>query len=371
MKSFVKKDLVFSGGVALLAFLPFLINFLSTPSGSMYLGHQTNNDDQMVYAAWMRQAMDGHFFFDNRFTVDVQPRLTVHLYFFIVGLFAKLLSLTWAPAISRLVFSFFFVLLLGACLDKLEWGERWKRVGQLFCIFGAGIGYLVWHDFKGGITKPSAFTQLLGGQLPVDIFQPEGFLFPSMLTNGLFMVSLCLILWVFNAVVSSKDSPRLLASGTLAMGILMNIHSYDVLLVGLVLVGLLACSVYQKTLSKAWVLRAVFIVLGVAPAAIWFMIVLKNDPVFQARAATETYSPNFRQVLFGYLPLIALGLTGLLLRAGKDIRKRAGVGLFTAILLVMTLAAGSADKGYFVSMPLWIEASSSVAQCCPSRYSNT
>src|ERR1700722_11450861 len=70
------------------AALPYVIGSLGG-SGGTYLGYQYNTDDHMVYSAWMRQAMDGRFLMDNRFTTDVQPSLTINVYFFTLGLIAK------------------------------------------------------------------------------------------------------------------------------------------------------------------------------------------------------------------------------------------------------------------------------------------
>ena len=66
---------------AALAALPVLLGFLAKPEGQTYLPFHLSLDDHMVYAAWMRQAMDGHSLFDNRFTTDAQPGLTFHLLF--------------------------------------------------------------------------------------------------------------------------------------------------------------------------------------------------------------------------------------------------------------------------------------------------
>ena len=44
----------------IIAILPFLFaNFLARPAGSQYVGMQTAVDDNMVYAAWMKQAVLG------------------------------------------------------------------------------------------------------------------------------------------------------------------------------------------------------------------------------------------------------------------------------------------------------------------------
>src|SRR5690242_14703306 len=84
---------------ATIAALPTFANWLLRQSGTTYLGVQYNVDDHMVYAAWMRQAMDGRFLFDNRFTTDQQPGLTVHLYFLILGWIAKLLGIALTMAV--------------------------------------------------------------------------------------------------------------------------------------------------------------------------------------------------------------------------------------------------------------------------------
>ena len=340
-----------------LAALPALIIAMIAPAGSSYLGHVYNTDDHMVYAAWMRQAMDGQLLFDNRFTTDAQPGLTIHLYFFVLGLFAKVLGIPLAANLGRLACTFLFVLLLHRLVSKLGWDRTATRLATAVPIIAGGIGFLVWQTF--GQAFIGGGPELFLGKLPIDVWQPEVFVFPSMLTNGLFMVSLCLILTVFLAVLEARESKKAVLWGALAMLALMNIHSYDVLLVTFVLVGFLAATMVQKQMTGHWVLRAVLIGLGAIPAALWFVYVLRNDPVFQARAATETFSPNFRQVAFGlFLPMI-LGLTGLAMRKTDDVAERkrwsVGFGLSGFILLGLFLQASHHLKSeYFLDMPVWV-----------------
>src|SRR5690606_23444982 len=130
-----------------------------------------------------------------------------------------------------------------------------------------------------------------------DVWQPEAFVFPSMLTNALFMASLCLILGVFLSFLDAKQSWKPVLPGFICMALLMNIHSYDVLLVALVMVGCLAMQLARRDADWKWIARAGVIGLGAVPPALWFMHVLRNDSVFQERAATPTFSPNFK-VLF-------------------------------------------------------------------------
>jgi len=322
--------------VLVLAALPALIGLFSAPAGSSYVGYQYNTDDHMVYAAWMRQAMDGHFFFDNRFTTQAQPGLTVHLYFFALGLVAKITGIATATTFARLGFSAFFIWLLYRLVRRLDWEVYEAKLAVALVVVGGGIGGFVWHKF--------------GQDGPVDIWQPEGFVFPSMLTNSLFMVSLCLILIAFQSFLNARNKPKAMIPGALSLALLMNIHSYDVLLVALVMVGFLAAGLAKKLVTKTWFLRSVVIACGAIPPALWFMYVLRNDAVFQSRAATETYSPNFNQVALGYALLIVLGLCGAVARAGKKNPIRlVGVGLAGALFITLLALAPGHKEGYFLT----------------------
>lgn len=344
-----------------LAVLPALLAVLSTPAGTRYVGFQYATDDHMVYSAWMRQAMDGQFFFDNRFTTDPQPGLTVHVYFFLLGLVAKITGIAFASNLARLGFSGLFVWLCYLLVRRLEWEVYAAKLAVTLTIVGGGLGFMVWHNFGQAIVKPSPLSGILMNRLPIDVWQPEAFVFPSMLTNGLFMVSLCLILASFLAFLSAKEKPRSVWMGMVSLGVLMNIHSYDVLLIAFAMVGFLAASLVQKQVTGPWLGRAVLIVCGVIPAALWFMHVLQVDTVFQSRAATETYTPNFRQVFFGYLPLMVLAFAGAWHRIARPpsekgpttSRRLAGLGLAVALFLGMVVAAANHNDGYFMSMPVF------------------
>ncbi|RYG26307.1 hypothetical protein EON82_03920 [bacterium] len=330
--------------VALAAF-PTLFAYLATPAGMRYTGFQTNVDDHMVYAAWTWQAAHGSLTFNDRFAVDPQPGLTFHLYFFLLGQIARVTGVIAAMTIARLVFSGLFVLLLARLVRRLRPTIYGTKLILASAVVAGGLGFLpnFWHRF--------------GAEGPTDIWQPEGFVVPSMLTNGLFMVSLCLILSVFLSVLRvRRKGATAVVQGALAMGALMNIHSYDALLVGLVLLGFLAASLVSKQMTLGWLLRATIIVLGAVPAALWFVHVLRYDPVFAARAATETYSPNFRQVFLGYLPPIVLAFIGLYRRgvSGPDkARRLAGLGVAAATLLALLALSSGHPGGYFLSPVTW------------------
>lgn len=335
--------------------LPGIANLLGTPTGTTSLGVQTAIDDHLVYAAWMKQAMEGRFFFENRFTLDAQPGLTVHLYFWVLGNLARFIGIPLTMLLAKGVFTFLATLALVLLVARLPWDERKIKVACVLGCFGGGVGFAVWEPFGLVlIDTPKTLAEIMMGRLPIDVWQAEAFAFSSALVNGLFMASLWLILLVFRAVMEARVSWAPVLKGAVAYGILANIHSYDALLIGLVLLGLLATSMRQKTFTIAWLIRVLSILSGGLPAALWLAHVLRQDVVFQARAATLTYAAPFTPVFFGLFGLIVVALIGYGRIEGEKNRWRTAALGGTAILALLIgsramYASGAASPdAYFV-----------------------
>lgn len=344
--------------VALLSVTPYVYALIHTPPGTRYLGFEYNTDDHMVYAAWMRQAMEGRFFFDNRFAIERQPSLTIHVYFWLLGILAKLTGIGAAAAIARALFAFIFVHLLARFIRLVTPSERVLKLGLVFCCFGAGIGFLAWQTLGQDFYRDSAnpLKGILLGHLPNDVWQPEAYVFPSLLTNSLFSVSLCLILAILICVLQARDSWKPVIPGAIGFLLLMNIHSYDVLLLAFVLLGLLVASIVAKRLTWSWLVRVVVIGLGAVPSALWFLYVLRSDPVFQSRAATLTYTENFRSILAGSILVLvfaAIGAAVWLTTRPRELRVKAGLLLFLILVAGMSFGASSQSQGYWLGYAAW------------------
>jgi len=340
--------------ITVLVGLPTLYAFAIRPTGSLYFGVQYNLDDHMVYAAWMRQAMEGHLTFENRFTTDPQPGLTLHLYFLTLGWIAKALGIPLTVTLARLAFTFSSVILLGRLVEFVSDKVYTRKLSLTMAVLGGGIGFLVWHDFGVQIVKPAPdfLAGILLSRLPNDVWQPEGFFLYSAFTNSLFMVSLSLILLVMISILKARDNKKAVIPGAICFGLLMNIHSYDVLLIALCLVGFVATLAGAKLITKEWFVRALLIGLGTIPFALYFVYVLKNDPVFQARAETLTYSPNFRQIFAGYVLLIVPALYALF---NKQKTTLLAIGMIAVLMVGLNVAAANhLTDSYFLTMGVWV-----------------
>jgi hypothetical protein len=337
----------------LIVLLPTIYGVLVRPENSLYLGIQYNIDDHMVYSAWMRQAMEGRLLFENRFTIVEQPGLTLHLYFLILGWIAKIVGIPVAMHLGRIAFCFLSILALGRLIEKIPAPTHGRKIALSLAVFGGGLGFLVWHTFGQAIVKPA--PEFIAGQmlsrLPADVWQPEGFFLYGAMTNGLFMVSAFLILGTLVCALETKDNPKAAWIGAGLFGLLMNIHSYDVLIIGLSFVGFLVALVSSKHFDGKWLQKMLLISSGAIPFALWFVYVLKNDPVFQARAATETFSANYRSIFFGYILMMVMALP---ITASGTVFQRIGIGAISTLhVFLYFMASGHLQDGYFMSPAAW------------------
>jgi arabinosyltransferase C len=348
--------ILFAVGAAVACLLPAILGHWTDG----YLGYQYNTDDHMVYSAWMRQAMDGRFFFDNRFTIDPQPGLTVHVFFLALGWIAKALGISATVTLVRAMLSGLFVWLAHCLIVKLTREPFAQKLALALTILGGGLGFLVWHNFGTEIVRPvfPPLRAMMDGRLPIDVWQPEAFVFPSMLTNCLFMAALCLMLVGLKTVLDARDSWKPVPLGFATFALLANIHSYDVALLGMVLVGFLAMELSKKRVSWIWGLRSVVIAAGAVGPALWIVHVLHADAVFRERAATPTYSPVFLPVFFGLLFLIVPALIGLWNREDTEpmsiLKRRIGMSVAAAAMLLMCFLSKGYTGGYWMGQAAWL-----------------
>lgn len=351
--------------------IPWLLASQSATAGSFYIGSQFSTDDQMVYAAWMHQAMNGSFLFDNRFAVEPQPGLTAHLYFWLLGTLAipfktmgSWIAIPLVSNLARLFFTFLFVVLLGRFVRKVELPIFVAKAGMVLASLGGGLGFMMWQAFGRIANPPKAIGGIIDQRLPIDVWQPEAFIFSSALVNGLFMVSLCLLITALTQIWEAQKGWKAVPLGAVSMLILMNIHSYDVLIIAFSLVAFAGVLIGQKSIDWQWALRALVIGMGAVPTALWYLNVLQKDPVFQARAATLTYSGTFKQLLFGILPLFILGALSFRSDVNSNKKWIGSIGITVVSVALFIFGSGyDVEKSYFLTMFPWIMAY--IAVCIP------
>ncbi len=289
--------------IVALTCVPYLLAWYATPEGLFYPGILHNADDHGVYFAWMRQAHDGHFFLRNLFTNEPQHGQYVHLWFWLLGTAARLteLSIPLVYHVARCLAGV-AVLVLVYRLAAHFTEDRFTRQTIFWTTaLSAGLGWWRW-------------SEKVDHGLPVDTWQPEAFTFHSLYTNGLFAISLALMLGVVVGLLLAERRGKLLyaaAAGVCGL-LLANVHTYDVISLALVWAVYLAVSLLDPAArGRRW--RAALVAALVALSGVAYQVYYyRLETVWQKRIAVRTPSPDLELYLWGYGLLLPLALLGAL-----------------------------------------------------------
>ncbi len=348
-----------SVAVMLATCIPYLIVWWPTPQDMVFPWVLFNSDDHGVYFAWMRQAADGQLLFRNLFTTDPQRGIYLHSYFLLLGWLSRLtgLEIPLAYHVGRFFFGALTLVLVYRLAALFAEEVRTRRIIFWVTALSSGLGWVGW-------------THTVSQSHPVDTWQPEALIFPSLYVNGLFCVSLALMLGVVICLLLAERAPN--SSGWkwavgaglcgLALG---NIHSYDVIHLTLAWVFyLVGKGVLQRRVPVLELKLALLAAAVALPSVAHMAWLYKTEPVFQARADTATLSPAPHLYLLGFGLLVPLAAWGgwLILRGGEpwkpELRKRLWAGapihaIWSITAAVLLSETGHRNWVWIVPVALW------------------
>ena len=291
--------------------LPYLLGYFITPPGTVFIGTAYNIDDYCNYLSWLRQTMDGHFFFHNLFTTDLQTGRECNVFFWLLGRFAHFAQLTPQAALQvarvggAIVLLPLIYRLYRVCLP-VDVPARLTAFG--FVCLGSGFGWLIWPQWQD--------KNLAGG--PVDAWQPEAYTFLSLYTSALMTVSTVFIVGALYALLRGEQTGKWrypIIAGVCG-AVLGNIHSYDVLHLSAAWgVFLVVWTVFRRGrgVAKTW-LRSIVALALTMPTTAYQYYLLRSDPVFRERAAVPTLSPAIWHYVLAYGLVFLLALMAVVMR---------------------------------------------------------
>ncbi len=280
-----------------LASLPYAFAYAITPPGTRFVGTAYNIDDYCNYLSWVRQTMDGRFFFHNQFTTEPQRNLEFNLLFWALGRGAAWLHLSPQAAlqIARIGSG---AVLLGLVYKfyqaALPHNAQARVTAFAFVCLSGGWGWLLWSRWH---------DKNLPGS-PVDAWQPEAFTFLTLYTSALMTVSTAFIVAALYCLLRGEQTGRwrYAVCAGLCGAVLGNIHSYDVLHLaaawGLYLVVWTAVQ-RGRGVAASWG-RGLLALALTLPTTVYEYLVLQRESVFRARAEVPTLSPAFWHYALGY-----------------------------------------------------------------------
>jgi len=297
---------IFGALTLLLASLPHLIGWLTTPAGHVYSGLTTNIDDSAVYLTYLRQASEGRFFQTNQFTTEPQHSYLFNLLFLLLGNIARLthLPLVLVYNLGRFGFGALLLWLLVLLLREAVADERARRIGFALACVSGGFGFLF-------INAPGIVYSK-----PVDVWQPEAHLFASLSYTVLFVAGLAGIAWFAWSLLRSERTGRWrdLWPAALAIALLADFHSYDVLpLLALASAYRVVSSVTHRRVEMGAWLRLAALWAAALPLLAYQFWALKTAGVLANREQEATMTGSLATILLGFGLVLILAVVAPLL----------------------------------------------------------
>lgn len=285
----------------LIASVPYIYGAMNVPPGHVYTGLTYNIDDVAVYLAWIRQVADGQVFQQNLFTTDPQKGVMFSFFSLLLGGVARLTALSPVAVyhVARVVFGALLLWAVARLIGETLSDSRARRTAFILVCLSAGFGWVF-----GGYDPAKAFSQ------PIDLWQPEAFVFLSLYYAPLFTAALTLMVVFMTAVLRSERSGRFtdIWPAALAGFLLGNFHSYDVIhLFGVWFVYRLSSDLSAKRLDRGGWLRLIVAGLAALPTTAYQYYALIQDPLFAGRdVGTKSESPIWTLTGYGFVFLFAL-----------------------------------------------------------------
>jgi hypothetical protein len=287
--------------------LPYLYGLLICPADAHYSGLLANPDEHNVYLAYMKQAQEGAFFLIDPFTSEAQQGHVINLFFLALGRSAALkhIPLSVEYYLARLIAGWLLLMAVYCLGAQAIASVSARRVAVALAAFASGFGWL----YHAGPGQPHPIDYGPG------LVMPEAITFLTLLLNPLFCFSAFLMIAAIGLGAHSLSSGRTRAAvlAGLAILILGNIHSYDVIPVAVVLAAYLVFLGSTRRLALRTFALAALIALIASPSLLYQLWLLHSGEVTLAIKTIETpvYSPPPLFLALGLgLPLF-LALAGL------------------------------------------------------------
>ncbi|MFC1688001.1 hypothetical protein ACFL0L_05515 [Patescibacteria group bacterium] len=307
--SFSKKEFWFVSlwavVLVIISFIPHIVGFLNEPEGQQYMmtGYPIYQDSN-TYFTWIRQAAEGSFLFEIKYTHEPHIQALFQPVFLVMGLLIRIgLPLMFVWFLFQAVSVIFLTFVLYIFFAKFLTRARLRRYALVLVSFAGGFGFLI---FFLNNWPPI-------GWRPVDVELPEATIGRSIMWPYIFAFSIALLLLSFLFLARYLDTRQkkyLIIAGLL--GFVLNIiHPYD--MVTLVFVS--TVYVFIRYRFKLWKETVLFLAIVILPSLYHFWLLL--DPIFGAHSGFNMRSPVPLAYLIGFgalLPLMLVGMISILKR---------------------------------------------------------
>lgn len=289
--------------LVLLATLPYVIAYLTTPPDLYYTGFLSNPEDGNTYLAKMQQGLRGQWRSDLPYTAEPHDAEFIFTYYVLLGHLARWtgLPLILVFHLARILNGFLLLMVLYYAVSCFFNDQLQRRFAFMITAVGSGLGWLA----------------SLAGHLTADMWVPEGYILYSLFVNPHFPLGIALmvlsILWSITPWGIRRLNGWQLAGLAVVAAALGIVQPFCLLTVGLLLSGY-ALALWVQKRRLPWRELVSIGVIGAAGSPFVFNAyrVSTWNPVFSIWAAqNQTPSPPLWDYAISYGLVLVLAIVGI------------------------------------------------------------
>jgi len=302
--------------------LPFLYASLKSDETFLFSGFLLNPLDGNTYLSKMRQGWEGNWLFELTYSSEKNQPAFLFVFYLFLGHLSRLFNfdLRLTFHLARLFSSLAVFLALKGFFQWCFKETRTVKVALAWSVFGAGIGW---------IALP------FGGFTP-DFWIAEGYVFLATFANPHFPLAIAIMVWMMTLSQDNLKHPLQIWFALLAGFVLANLSPFAWVITSLVLGVFGGISYWRNNRGnlKAILLRLIGFSLGGVPFLLYQFWIVRHDMVLaEWNRQNVTPSPDFWELLLGYLPLAIWAFWG----GMKVVRHREAQTLIPLIWIVLSL----------------------------------
>jgi hypothetical protein len=293
--------------VFLITGIPYFYGWFSAPPMNPFAGFVEGHEDTYQYFSFVRQAAEGRFFFEDRYTTTLHAPWLINWVWWGLGKGMALtgLSMGLTYQLFRLATTFLFTITLYCFLGRFHQGAP-RLWGVTLILFGGGFGGILKVLNKLFQVMPSDFG------LP-DVWLVESHAFFSLMIWPHFSLAVSLMLWIFMAFIKGLEQNRWSyygGAGVLSLLLLFS-HPFEF---GVLFPVLSLTALIWTLARREGGLRAIgglllFLVLSL-PGLIYYYFLNQQQVWKEVMGQMNLSTPDPLQMAFGYgLPFLLAVLT--------------------------------------------------------------
>lgn len=308
--------------VSFFALIPLIYGYINQTPEKTYTGLTATiyPEDVNGYYAWIKQAHDGAFLFEDKFTSESHNTWIFQPIFLLIGYTARFLrvniDIIWylTIIISNLLFLYIVYEFLKNFFPNQDKNNNASNLTE------SDSAAKTFFESKSSafriftfilITVSSGFAWF-AASLSADFLQPELTVFQSLRWPFIFSISTAFILLIFLSILKYErtDNNKFIVQAGVLTLFLSIIHPYDIFIViPIGITYLLFKRISPEKLKKTISAICLYLIL-VVPGIIYNLYVTAYDPVFSAHSKIKMLSFPPLSYVLGYGVLFFLSIVG-------------------------------------------------------------